>query len=377
LSSLVGELSSVSLFAQPPTVHFGPEEAHCPHCRRSVKVLKTKQRDVTTLHIGRFKATETICVCDGCRRTYGSQELAHLVPSGCNFGYDILVHVGRALFLRHRRSQEISDELAAQNVRISPSEVEYLAKRFVVYLAIAHRQAAPALKQAMCANGGYILHLDATCGGKEPLLMSSLDSISQIVLGNVKLPSEKAETIIPFLEQMKQRFGEPIASVHDMGAGILRAVRKVFPDRPDFICHYHFLRDIGKDLLEPDYDTIRKCLRRHGITSKLRTHARELKQLIDDRPQLIDDFRSRVEHRSASDVSIELIPAISAYGLILWALEGKNQGYGYGFPFDRPHLVFAQRLRSIYRQLQEIKKMQLRGQWRDNRPLYKLSNDLE
>ncbi len=340
-------------------------------------MLKTKGRVVVTLHIGRFNAQETIRICDRCRRTYGSQELALLVPPGCNFGYDILVHVGRALFLRHRRSQEISDELAAQNVRISPSEVEYLAKKFIVYLAIAHQQAAPTIKQAMHVNGGYILHLDATGDGKEPLLMSSLDSISEIVLGNVKLPSEKAETIIPFLEQIKRLFGEPIASVHDMGAGILRAVREVFPDRPDFICHYHFLRDIGKDLLEQDYDTIRKRLHKHGIAGKLRAYARKLKQIIDDHPQLIDDFRSRVECPSASDSSSELIPAISAYGLALWALDGKNQGDGYGFPFDRPHFVFAQRLLSVYRQLQEIKTLQLRGQWRDNRPLYKLSNELE
>lgn len=50
-----------------------------------------------------------------------------MVPSGCNFGYDILVYVGRALFLRHRRSREICDELATHNVHISPGEVEYLA----------------------------------------------------------------------------------------------------------------------------------------------------------------------------------------------------------------------------------------------------------
>ncbi len=358
-------------------MYFGPEQKDC--CSKPLKVLKTKRRSVVTLHIGRLNAAETIGICDGCRRTYGSLELARLVPSGCNFGYDILVHVGRALFLRHRRSQEISDELAAHNVCISPSEVEYLAKKFIVYLAIAHRQAAPAIKRAMRANGGYILHLDATCDGNEPFLMSSLDSISQIVLGNVKLPSEKAETIIPFLEQIKRLFGEPIASVHDMGAGILKAIRSVFPGRPDFICHYHFLRDIGRDLLEQDYDTIRKRLRlrKHGIAGKLRMHARKLKRLVDDHPQLIDDFRSRIEHESASDSSIEWIPAISAYGLVLWALDGKNQGDGYGFPFDRPHVVFAQRLLSVYRQLQEIKKLQLRGQWRDNRPLYKLANELE
>ncbi len=30
--------------------------------------------------------------------------------------------------------------------------------------------------------------------------------------------------------------------------------------------------------------------------------------------------------------------------------ELKNQGDGYGFPFDRPHVAFAQKLRSIYSQ---------------------------
>jgi len=229
----------------------------------------------------------------------------------------------------------------------------------------------------MHAKGGYILHLDATGDGKEPFLMSSLDSISQIVLGNVKLPSEKAETIIPFLEHIKRLFGEPIASVHDMGAGILRAVAKVFPGLPDYICHYHFLCDIGKDLLGRDYDTIRKRLRQHGIAGKLRKRARALRPLMDDHPQLIDDFRARVEHRSASDLSTEWMPAMSAYGLVLWVLNGKNQGDGYGFPFDRSHVVFAQRLLSLYQDLQEVKKLQLRGQWRDNRPLYKLSNELE
>jgi hypothetical protein len=340
-------------------------------------VLKTKQRDVVTLHIGMFHAQETISICDRCRRTYGSDDLRRLVAPSCNFGYDALVYVGQALFLRHRRSQEISDELAAQNVRISPREVDYLGKKFIVYLAIAHRQAAPSIKQAMRSNGGYILHLDATCNGKEPFLMSGLDSITQIVLGNVKLPSEKADTIIPFLEQIKQSFGDPVASVHDMGTGIIKAVTEVFPNMPDFICHFHFLRDVGKDLIGSEYDKIRNRLRKHGITTTLRAQARKLKQIIDDHPQLIEDFRSSVQNETASESSIELIPTISAYGLILWILDGKNQGGGYGFPFDRPHLVFTQRLCSAYAQLQEIKMIQLRGQWRDNRPLYKLSCELE
>jgi hypothetical protein len=105
LRRFVGRWSPASLFAEPPTVHFGLERKDC--CSKPLKVLKTKQRSVVTLHIGRFIAAETIGICDGCRRIYGSQELARLVPAGGNFGVDILVHVGQALFLRHRRSQEI------------------------------------------------------------------------------------------------------------------------------------------------------------------------------------------------------------------------------------------------------------------------------
>jgi hypothetical protein len=43
----------------------------------------------------------------------------------------------------------------------------------------------------------------------------------------------------------------------------------VFPGVPDFVCHFHFLRDAGKDLLEADYDAIRQRLRKHGLTEKL------------------------------------------------------------------------------------------------------------
>ena len=361
----------------PPTIVFGPGQDGCPDCQQPLKVLKTKPRDVVTLHIGMFHAQETISICDHCQRPYGSPELRRLVAPGCNFGYDVLVYVGRALFLRHRRGQEIRDELAAQNVHLSPREVDYLGRKFIVYLAIAHRQCAPRIKQAMDAKGGYVLHLDGTCEGEGPWLMSGLDAITEIVLGNVKLPSEKADTIIPFLKQIKQRFGEPVALVHDMGVGILKAVATVFPDKPDFICHFHFLRDVGKDLLAPDYELIRKRLRKHGITTKLRTLARKLRVVIDAHPDLVEAFRAQAEHPAALGASVELIPTITAYTLILWTLDGKHQGDGYGFPFDRPHVVFAQRLLSVYRQLQEIKTIQLRGQWRDNRPLYKLSCDLE
>ncbi|MFQ5582692.1 MAG: transposase [Mariprofundaceae bacterium] len=369
-------MASSSLFPAPPLIQFPSKEDGCDRCGRRLKVRKTNTRKVNTLHIGPFYATETVGICPACQCTYPSDQLAKLVAPGANFGYDILVYVGEALFLRHRRSREITVELQARNIRISPSEVDLLARKFIVYLAIAHRQCSGRIKQVMRRQGGYIFHLDGTCEGKGPFLVSGLDSLTEIVLGNVKLPSEKADKIVPFLEEIKQVFGHPMALVHDMGSGILKAVAKVFPHTPDFICHYHFLRDIGKDLFEEEYDLIRKRLRKHGLTTPLHYRAKKLKEIIDEDPALIDVFYKGVQNKNFSDSSLEWMPAVSAYSLIQWALDGKNQGQGYGFPFDRPHVVFAQRLYAIYSQLDAFTNIHLRSRWRDNKPLFKLSRDL-
>ncbi len=373
------ESSPAGLFAQRPTVPFGPAQTDCPDCRAPLRVYKTQRRTVQTLPLGCFTAHETLLHCEHCPNDtrYGAQSLSQLVPSGCTFGYDVLAFVGQALFLRHRRAEEIIEELQARQVRLSPSEVGYLAKKFVVYLALAHRQSAPRLRQAMRAQGGYILHLDGTGEGGGPMLMSRLDSLSEIVLGNVKVPSEKTEQMVPFLEQIKRRFGVPVAAVHDLGYGILAAVQKVFPGVPDFVCHFHFLRDAGKDLLEADYEAIRQRLRKHGLTEKLLYYARRFKAAIDERPGLVESFCQNVQGHCLPSQKLEVVPLLCAYALIQWALEGKTDGEGYGFPFDRPHVQFAKRLRAVGQGLEQIKDLHLRGQWADNKPLFKLSCELK
>jgi hypothetical protein len=268
-------------------------------------------------------------------------------------------------------------ELAARNIPVSSSEVDCLGKKFVVYLAIAHRQSSSQIKEAMRMEGGYVLHLDATFDAQGPLLMSGIDAITEIVLGNVKLASENAEKIIPFLQDLKRRFGDPVASVHDMGAGIARSVEEVFEGMADFICHFHFLRDIGKDLFQRENDTIRRRTRLHRMTTKLRSHARELKKIIDADPPLVDSFRAAIEKGARLEAAPESIRAISAYSLIQWVLDGKNQGHGYGFPFDRPHLVFVERLCLAHLRLKHIARRNAPGASRVERTICKLSRDLK
>lgn len=292
---------------------------------------------------GPFVAHETVTFCSGCNSTFNSQGLQGLVPSRCNMAYDLLVFVGRALFQRYRTVQEVRIELVDSNIRISASEINYLGRKFITYLAIAHQQATPRIRDSMSINGGYILHLDALHDSDAPALMTGIDSLSKTVLANVKLPSEKADHIIPFLMQMKTDYGDPLACVRDMSAGIGKAIGTVFPDVFDFICHFHFLRDIGKDYMEPAYARLRKCLRSHCVSSKLHALAREMKKLLNEQSVKNTTIAEAVLNNDHGE-NKELTVLGSTYSLTIWVLEGKRCGNGYGFPFDRPLLDFAERI---------------------------------
>ncbi len=179
--------------------------------------------------IGEFHAHITQLTCRHCRKRYDSEELQTVVPPKGKFAFDVIVYVGEALFLRSRNGKQIQRELCEKNIQISLREIDYLGRRFIVFLALAHEQSQAQLKQFMSSRGGYILHLDGTCEGDSPHLMTSIDELSKIVLGNVKLPTENAAQLIPFLRNIKQAYGNPIAMVHDMGSAILKAVKQVFP----------------------------------------------------------------------------------------------------------------------------------------------------
>jgi hypothetical protein len=352
LTRLSLETSPAVLFPSPPMLRFAPERDTC-HCGGHLVVHKTRRKKVLTMS-GPFIARETVLRCTACFRTFHSEALARLVASRCNVAHDVLVFAGEALFRRHRTSREVRAELIARNVRLSVSEIEYLGRKFIMYLALAHRQAGPRLRQAMEFAGGYVLHLDATHDGDAPALMTGMDGLSEIVLANVKLPSEHSEHIVPFLRKLQADYGTPRACVHDMGAGILKAVAEVFPGVLDFICHFHFLRDIGKDFLEPAYGRLRNLLRGHAASSRLHELARGLRQYLDGRNAEYLPLLKAVEAAETPDDDGGFLPAVLTYSLTLWALRGKHDGNGYGFPFDRPLLAFAERLLELDRRLPEL-----------------------
>ncbi len=79
--------------------HFKPERNTCPDCHIKLKVQKTlPNKKIATLAVGDLIAHETIDYCEKCGRIFHSQELRSLVPEKCNFGFDVIVFVGKSLF---------------------------------------------------------------------------------------------------------------------------------------------------------------------------------------------------------------------------------------------------------------------------------------
>jgi hypothetical protein len=352
------QLSSKNLFAQKPTVRFVPSRQECPLCGSALNVYYTDVRKLVTLHIGGFQAHSTFLKCHCHTTVYAPEKLQCLAPKHCNYGYDIMVYIGRELFTKFRTIADVKQTLNQKNVIISDSEISYLAARYVVYLSIAHNQITDKLKTEMYKNGGYILHFDGTCQTDSPHLMSALDEISGFVLHNVKIPTENTDDVVKMLDQIKYRYGSPIAIVSDMAQAFSNAIKEVFGTVSHFVCHFHFLSDIGIDLLSSSYDFIRKKLKAYKICHQLRYRLRMLEQnnqamdLLDIGKNLENSYIDLIT-QNCNDCLIGRV----CYVLIVWCLDAKSSGHGYGFPFDCPHFELLQRLIIMNDKLIVIKQL--------------------
>ncbi len=371
-------VSAANLFPSTVVIHFGPERHTCTACHEALKVQKTNpSRRAVTLAIGNFIAHETLCYCPACRRVFQSPELRGLIPEHGNFGYDIIVFIGESLFLRCQNYQKIRVELQRRNIGISESEIAFLARKFVLYLGVLHRSVQRKTKKYMRLNGGYILHLDGTCDGASPHLISVLDGITEIVLDNKKLPSENSEDLIPFLEGIKKAYGVPLAVVSDMGKGIALAVGEVFKSVSAFICHYHFLKSVGKNLFGDENDILRELLRKHNVRVILTRIKNRLGKLMAATTDCFDAMVAGLEGEGLPvECRLSAIPVVAAYTLINWVLDSETECNGFGFPFDQSYLVFYQRLQEAGRRFHQLFRIQLQGDWKENKVYSKISGDL-
>ena len=148
------------MFPQAPVVDFCCPRTVCT-CGAPLKVHKTQTKRVISL-AGTFICRQRLRRCDACGRIFDDPALRRWVAHRCNTAWDVVVFVGRRLFEDCRRIGQLRAELFARDVCLSESQIAKLGRKFIRYLALAHRQATPRIQQAMHRGGGYILPVSYT-----------------------------------------------------------------------------------------------------------------------------------------------------------------------------------------------------------------------
>jgi hypothetical protein len=224
-----------------------------------------------------------------------------------------------------------------------------MARLFLAYLERLHGARIMALRTALEHDGGWPLHIDATGEDGRGTLFVAYAGWRRWVLGAWKLPTERADAIVPHLWSVIECFGAPCAVMRDLGRAMIRATEDIVKDQnpnfPVLACHLHFLRDIGKDLLDPAHGKLRTLFRRTKVRPRLCALARDLGRKIGTdiakaRTDLATWQRMEDEGHVLPDGTVGLA-AVRA--LAQWVLDFPADAADDGFPFDRPYLDFHRR----------------------------------
>jgi hypothetical protein len=312
-------------------IDFMAEAEHCSVCGAPLNVLKSTVRLVITYAQGAFWAREVHKVCsdDSSHPVEKSAALARIVRPRQRFGYDLIVYVGVARYLRYKQRSEIRQELLdKRSIELSTGTVSNLCDRFLLYLEVLHLVRSPYLK-AVLQEHGYSLHLDATSDHGKGGLFLCQDGIRNWVLCAGKIESESEDRLKPFIERTTELFGDPLATVRDLGVPGKNAVAHL-EERGvlDFVCHYHFLSRVGQRLFDNPYDLLRSIIKQSRVRTDLHQLQRDLKQYrkIDLKKRRFGPGNIREDLRA----------------LVHWIIQGDGKKDA-PYPFSLPHLTFFQR----------------------------------
>lgn len=352
LRSMAEKARSVRQDLSGARVRVAEDPGVCPICSGPWLVQKTLTHQVKSLKHGQLEAAETVHVCAaGCRHPSGArvirraESLSRQIISGRVVSYDVIVFVGLERFLRHRQREEIREALWAEHgIPLSCGEISNLCVLFLSYLQALHEAHAEQLKAAMASDGGWPLHVDATGEDGRGTLLVVLSGWRHWVLGSWKIPTERADALLPCLLDVVARFGDPCAVMRDLGRAVTRAVEDLVAERQLAIavlaCHLHFLKDIGRDLLEPSHAELRETFRRFKVRPRLRALARELGRKLGGE---VEKAREEVRSWQEDSAAGRSLPSgraglATVRAVAQWVLDYSADASGEDFPFDRPYL---------------------------------------
>jgi len=336
----------------------------CPLCDGPMKVYKTGNTQVCkTLSHGTVVLWETFHICAAdppCRYPSGELALRRSKVSEClipnrQVGYDVMAFAGTRRYIDYQQRDEILEALEQQGVSISAGTESDLVKLFTGYLRVLHDdpQTLRTLRRELDTDGGYWVHVDATGENGRGTTVAVYAGKRHWVLDVAKISTENADELLTVLRRVVERFGIPLAIMSDMGKAVLSAIRMLLEELGprgariiQLICHLHFVRDLGKDLLKAAHSALGKAATDQKIRERLHDVERELTELIGSKAAAREQVTSWLDEASSAPMLKPLPPGLLGLSvlrsLVQWIRDYRVEASD-DFPFSQPNLDFFER----------------------------------
>lgn len=352
-----GSLPNYCLLPKHYVLDVVNEHTLCDHCHCGLRIQRTLLRYPVGILLGEPILRHHIKKCPVCGREYHYEQLNDLVPPHGNYVYDIMIEVGRDRFQHHRQNQEIKKDIQNRyGLALPESSINDLANRFLDYLAAVHYGNAPAIRQIINDNGGYVGHFDGTCEAGTDILFTAIDKISGIVLLTCRMPTENVKDIKEFFQKCRKLFGVPLATMRDLSQNIALARDEVFDDVTDLICQYHFLENVGKALFKKTHQELTTLLRKLKIRPGLKSLRNGLVRRSKNIPPIPEEEFNEIlkNHDKQLQFDQGMLRKYLIHFIFRWLDDYCSELKGEYFPFDQPSLVFYRRCVNIYGLLNKL-----------------------
>lgn len=347
-----------------PIIDFYPELVNNSSAN-NLRVLKTTTRKISTIDYGVFIARniQLYNPLDKWEdknpdriKKYVSTELKALVKGKKMFSSEFMCLLGTLRFIENKTREEIQIFVEDKySLDISTGTISNYSLEFLIRLKLYHDRNFNLLVDVLKKNGGYVLGADGTGDGGSKRILLMMDLLTGWTLSAGYIPTEKSDYIIPLFKDLVDKAGDPLAYVRDMGKGLRRAGEELFSDIPTRECTFHFLRDIGKDLMTDKYQEFRKTF----IVTKVKPELVKLRKKLHYQAKLANidlkkSFQLLKESSKLKSIPPEEIILVETYHLISWILNYSDDTNGQRFPYSLPWVYLYQRCRSTEPILKEI-----------------------
>jgi hypothetical protein len=334
-------------------------------------MIKTRLRKVVSLRFGTLFCREVIRQGEQAGRATPSG-LERLVAKGMRYAYDVIAYVGVEYYLHGNTLEDIRQELRQREppVIVPLSSLYDIGGYFLYLFGQLHRRRASQLRALLEQEGKSAWLMDCTQERDSPAFFGILETHYGILLGCWKVATENQTEIAPCLRQAVEDFGNPGRVLHDLGATMRAVCNEVLADVPDGICHFHFARDVGADLLAQPQQALNDRLQvRHVLNADNLEVLAQPQQALNDRLQALklqtrlheqrkdqtDYLRKQLGGGEATLVLRRLLAGQKAgacwtatlgrevlLAVHFWILDYAQDGRRQGYPFD-PHLLYLHR----------------------------------